>query len=133
MADLHPLELLAVIGGAVAAALALFAPDSRWRLVGAWVLLGTVVASIVVVRPRPEMYSVYLLSLIVASAAWLASRRVLASPVRQVWRTGRGSSEEHVTVKSGASRALLRLVMFLVALALLAIPLDLLQLPDFLT
>src|SRR5690606_2564824 len=99
----------------------------------AWVLVGTVVASAVVVGPRPELYSVYLLALTAATAAWLASRRVLASPVRQVWRTGRGSSDEHVTATSGSSRVLLRLVVFLVSLALLAFPLGLLPLPDFLS
>src|SRR5690606_33298171 len=120
MSDLHPLELLAILGGAVAAALALFAPESRWRLVAAWVLLGTVVATVVTVGPRPEMYSLYLLALITALTAWLASRRVLNAPLRQVWRTGRGSSQEHVTAASGTGRGLLRLLFFAVAMVLLA-------------
>jgi len=132
VASLHPLELLAVLGGAVAAALALFVPNSRVRLVSAWVLLGTVAAAAVVVGPRPEMYSLYLLALILAGAAWAASRRVLSSPVRKVWRTGRGTGEEHVTAEAGPGGLLLRLLLFALALAALAIPLTLLPLPSFL-
>jgi len=133
VSDLHPLELLAITGAAVAAVLALFAPESRWRLVAVWVLLGTVVATVVIVGPRLEMYPLYLLAVISAFSAWLASRRVLNAPLRQVWRTGRGSTQEHVTVASGASRDLLRLLLFVVALALLAVPLGLFQLPGWLT
>lgn len=132
MAALHPLDLLAVLGGVVAAVLAFLAPNSRSRLVSAWVLLGTVVAAVVAAGPRPEMYSVYLLAIVLALAAWFASRQVLTSPVRQVWRTGRGSSQEHVVQTSGPSPALLRALLFLASLALLAFPLGLLPLPDFL-
>ena len=122
-----------MLGGLVAAALALFAPESRWRLVAAWVLVGTVIATVVSVGPRPEMYPLYLLALISAFAAWLASRRVLNAPLRQVWRSGRGSNKERVTGASGAGRGILRLLLFVLALALLAVPLGLLQAPGWLT
>lgn len=129
MSDLHPLESLAVIGGAVAAVLATFAPDSRARVTAAWVLLGTVLAAIVAVGLNPPMYAVYLLSLVLAAAAWRASRRLSAAPVRPVWRTGRGSSDERVPEAEGPGSAVVRLLLFLVALALLAVPLGLLPLP----
>lgn len=132
VADLHPLELLAILGGAVAASLALLAPDSRARIVAAWVLLGTVIASAVVAGPSREMYSLYLLAVVLALAAWLSSRRVLASPVRQVWRTGRGSGEEHVPETAAPASSIARILLFAVALALLAVPLGVLPVPPLL-
>lgn len=129
VADLHPLELLAVLGGVVAAVVAFLAPDSRVRIVAAWVLLGTVIASAVVAGPRREMYSVYLLAVVLAVGAWLSSRRVLASPVRRVWRTGRGSSDEYVPEAAAPGRSVARLLLFVIALALLAVPLGLLPVP----
>lgn len=129
MVSLHPLELVTVLGAAVAAALALFAPDSRARLVAAWVLIGSTLAGAVVVGPRAEMFSVYLLAVILFLAAWLASRRVLSAPVRSVWRSGRGSGEEHVTEPATSVRWAGRLLLLLVALVLLAFPLGLLSVP----
>lgn len=129
MSDLHPLELVAVFGGLAAALLALLSPDSRARVAAAWVLLGTVIAAAVVAGPRPEMYTVYLLALALGVAAWTTSRRILAAPVQQVWRSGRGSSAERVTESGGPAATLWRMLAFLAALALLAVPLGLLPLP----
>lgn len=129
LADLHPLELLAVLGGLVAATLALLVPDSRARFAAAWVLLGTVVAAAVAAGPRPLMYPVYLLAIVTILAAWSASRRLRSSPVRRVWRSGRGSDDEAVPEAAGPVRSTVSVLLFLVALVLLAVPLGLLPLP----
>ncbi|HEX7039722.1 MAG TPA: hypothetical protein VF202_06405 [Trueperaceae bacterium] len=111
MADLHALELLATLGALVTALLSVVRPESRARLVASSALVGVGAAAALVAGPREEMYGVYAVSLLLAAAAWSVSQRVAASPVREVWREGRGRGTEHVTPPESPWRWVARVVM----------------------
>ena len=129
MSGLHELELVTVLGAAATALITLLAPQSRLRLVAAWVLIGCAVTAVAFAGPHERMYPAYAVALLLALLAWISSRRVLAAPRLGVWRKGTGLGQEPVTTPPSGLRIAGRFMLFVVCLGLLAIPWGLLPNP----